>query len=210
MEAIPDAKRGDRDLAELAELEAEQAALEGVGTHFDEAFADAAESALAGGGPHAAAVGTLLDAVPAMVKRKGSAQSVFTALRASRSMLGAVEVRTAGARRSPTQRSRGMHSRASVEARLGVSVTRLIFRLDAALEFSRPAGLDADVVEDIRILRNRLTRDADAGAEVLACGLVESREDLERLVTITAQAVDDLERRAHGLARRLFELVAYG
>ncbi len=210
LEAIPHAKQDDRARAALAELDAEQAALEGVAAHFDHAFADAVEAVLAAGGPHAAKVGALLDVVPTMAERTRAAQSVFVALRASRGMLGAVEVRAAGARRSTTQRSRvGTHSRASVEARLSVSVTRLLFRLDAALEFSRPAELDSDVVEGIQTIRDRLARDVDAGAEVLACGLVAVRADLERLVTTTAAAVDELDRRARGSARRLFELVAY-
>ncbi len=65
------------------------------------------------------------------------------------------------------------------------------------------------MVEGIQTIRDRLARDVDAGAEVLACGLVAVRADLERLVTTTAAAVDELDRRARGSARRLFELVAY-
>ncbi len=210
LQALPDAARDEQHAAELAEIEREQAVLEEVAGQFEQAFAEAVEARLAAGGSCAARVGALLEAVPTMVNRTRSAQAVFDALRASRSMLGAVEVRASGARRSKPRRSGlGLHSRTSIEARLGVSVTRLLGRLEAASAFARTAGLDPVVVEWIESIHGRLFRDTDAGIEVLAQGLVAVRAELEHLVTTTSQSVDELERRSQGSARQLFELVVY-
>lgn len=199
VEMPPEGRPTDYE-AQLERCEAEVTALQGAQERFDDAFAEAAESIVAGGGPKAKRLEQLLVDVPMLARRLRSARTSLGGLRSAYATFGAVDgdlgvAEMARRTWSPNTLSPANRSR-----------NRVAGRLTIAEKFAKRAQLDEETIERIERVRLLVERSSRENTRRYDGNVFRVLRDL---IAEVAEAIELMGQRSGGTSQILFELVAF-